>query len=165
MLRPPPPNAPWPDLLTQALATGPDARDNGRMTNPAGDSAISLEVIEGTFDLARQGRVGPLGEMIDAGVPIDVQNARGDTLLIVSAYAEQPDVVADLIRRGAALDIVNGNGQTAVACAVFRRNEQLLRMLLEAGADPDAGMITAGAIADQFGLTGMRVVLDEFAAR
>ena len=135
------------------------------MTNPAGDSAISLEVIEGTFDLARQGRVGPLGEMIDAGVPIDVQNARGDTLLIVSAYAEQPDVVADLIRRGAALDIVNGNGQTAVACAVFRRNEQLLRMLLDARADPDAGMNTAAAIADQFGLTGMRAVLDEYAAR
>lgn len=119
-------------------------------------------MIEGTFDLARQGRTGPLGEMIDAGVPIDVRNPRQDTLLIVATYAEQSETVADLIARGAALDAVNANGQTAVSCAVFRRNEPLLRMLLDAGADQDAGAHTAKQVADQFGLTGMRAVLDEY---
>ncbi|WP_353116194.1 ankyrin repeat domain-containing protein [Microbacterium sp.] len=123
---------------------------------------ISLEVIEGTFDLARQGRTEPLGEMLDAGVPIDVRNPRADTLLIVAAYAEQCETVADLIRRNADLDAVNANGQTAVACAVFRRNEPLLRMLLDAGADQDAGGHTARQIADQFGLAGMRAVLDSY---
>lgn len=123
---------------------------------------ISLEVIEGTFDLARQGRTGPLGEMLDAGVPIDVRNPRADTLLIVAAYAEQSETVADLIRRGADLDAANANGQTAVACAVFRRNEPLLRMLLDAGADQDAGGHTARQIADQFGLADMRTVLDSY---
>jgi len=126
---------------------------------------LSLEVIEGTFDLARTGRTGPLGEMIDAGVPLDVRNPRGDTLLIVAAYAEQEEVVADLLRRGADLDAVNSHGQTAVACAVFRRNERLLRMLLDAGADQNAGGQPAALIADQFGLTGMRAILDEHAAR
>jgi len=58
------------------------ARDNGHVTKE-----LSSEGIEGTFDLARLGWVGPLGEMIDAGVPIDVRNARGDTLLIVATYA------------------------------------------------------------------------------
>ncbi|GAA2914937.1 ankyrin repeat protein [Microbacterium keratanolyticum] len=135
------------------------------MTSPADDSALSLEVIEGTFDLARQGRTAPLGEMIDAGVPIDVQNPRGDTMLIVATYAEQTATVADLIHRGAALDVVNANGQTAVTCAVFRRNEELLRMLLDAGADQNAGMHTAAATADQFGLASMRAILDEYAAR
>ena len=57
-----------------------------------------------------------------------------DTLLIVAAYAEHLETVADLIARGADLDAVNANGQTAVSCAVFRRNETLLRMLLDAGA-------------------------------
>lgn len=135
------------------------------MTNPAGDSAISLEVIEGTFDLARQGLTGPLGEMIDAGVPIDIQNPRGDSLLIVATYAEKSEVVDELLRRGAALDTVNANGQTAIACAVFRRNEPLLRMLLDAGADQSAGPHTAAAIADQFGIADMRAILDEYAAR
>lgn len=131
--------------------------DNGGMT-----SELSLEVIEGTFDLARQGRTGPLGEMIDAGVPVDARNPRQDTLLIVATYAEQAETVAELIARGADLNAVNANGQTAVSCAVFRRNESLLRMLLDAGADQDAGGHTAKQIADQFGLTGMRAVLDEY---
>ncbi|MDQ0613471.1 ankyrin repeat protein [Microbacterium sp. W4I4] len=131
--------------------------DNGQVTNE-----LSSEVIEGTFDLARQGRVGPLGEMIEAGVPIDVRNARGDTLLIVATYAEQGEVVTDLLRRGADKDAVNANGQTAVSCAVFRRNESLLRMLLDAGADQDAGAHTAREVADQFQMADMRAVLDSY---
>lgn len=131
----------------------------------AADSGFSLEVIEGTFDLARQGRVGPLGEMLDAGVPVDLRNPRGDTLLIVATYAEQADVVAELLRRGADKDAVNAMGQTAISCAVFRKNEPLLRALLDAGADPDGGGHTAVQIADQFGLADMRAVLDEHSAR
>ena len=133
------------------------------MTNP--DSPVSLEVIEGTFDLARQGRTGPLGEMIDAGVPIDLRNPRGDTFLIVATYAQEEHTAADLIRRGTDLDAVNANGQTAISCAVFRKNENLLRMLLDAGADQNAGGLSATAIADQFGLAAMRAILDEYAAR
>lgn len=125
-------------------------------------NGLSLEVIEGTFDLARQGRTGPLGEMIDAGVPVDARNPRQDTLLIVATYAEQAETVAELIARGADLNAVNANGQTAVSCAVFRRNESLLRMLLDAGADQDAGGHTAKQIADQFGLRAMRAVLDSY---
>ncbi|MEV7631407.1 ankyrin repeat domain-containing protein [Microbacterium sp. NPDC089318] len=123
-------------------------------------NGLSPEVIEGVFDLARQGRSGPLGEMIEAGVPVDVRNPRQDTLLIVATYAEQAETVAELISRGADLDAVNANGQTALACAVFRRSELLLRMLLEAGADQDAGAHTAKQVADQFGLADMRAVLD-----
>lgn len=135
------------------------------MTNPTGDSPVSLEVIEGTFDLARQGRTGPLGEMIDAGVPIDVRNPRGDTVLIVATYAEQEHTVADLVRRGADLNALNAAGQTAISCAVFRKNETLLRMLLDAGADPDAGPLSAVAITEQFSLPEMRAILDEYASR
>jgi ankyrin repeat protein len=100
--------------------------------------------------------------MIDAGVPIDVRNARGDTLLIIATYAEQAEVVADLLRRGAEKDAVNVNGQTAASCAVFRRNEPLLRTHLDAGADQDAGAHTAREVADQFQMTDMRAVLDSY---
>lgn len=116
--------------------------------NPGAE--LSLEVIEGTFDLARQGRVGPLGEMIEAGVPVDTRNPRGDSMLIVAAYAEQADVVAELIRRGAHLDFENSMGQTAVSCAVFRGDERILGMLLDAGANPNVGFRTGLQIAQQF---------------
>ena len=112
---------------------------------------LSEEVIEGTFELARTGRSGPLGEMIDAGVPVDVRNGRGDTMLIVAAYAEQPECVAALIERGASLDEENRSGQTAISCAVFRGNAQILTQLLDAGANPDAGFRTGVQIAQQFG--------------
>lgn len=122
----------------------------------------SAQVIEGVFDLAREGRTAPLGEMIDAGVPIDIRNARGDTLLIVAAYQQHGDTVAELLRRGADTSVVNAMGQTAISCAVFRNDEELLRVLLEAGADPRLGTQTGVEIADQFALPRMRQVIESF---
>lgn len=124
-----------------------------------GSNGLSAEVIEGTFELARAGRVGPLGEMIDAGVGVDVLNARGDTMLIVAAYASQGAVVADLIRRGAALDTENRMGQTAISCVAFRGDAGILTMLLDAGANPDLGMRTGLQIAEQFGRTEIAELL------
>jgi ankyrin repeat protein len=122
--------------------------------------APSAEVVEGVFDLARNGQTGPLGEMLDAGVPLDLVNARGDSLLIVAAYAQHGETVQELLRRGADTGIVNSMGQTALACAVFRNNEPILQDLLQAGADPALGAHPAGQIADQFGLVRMREILD-----
>ncbi|WP_198417306.1 ankyrin repeat domain-containing protein [Cryobacterium sp. Hb1] len=124
--------------------------------------AISSQVIEGVFDLARDGLAGPLGEMIDAGVPLNVVNPRGDTLLIVAAYQQHPDTVAELLRRGADASVINGMGQTAISCAVFRDNEPILRLLLEADADPDLGTHSGVAIADQFGLPRMREIIESY---
>lgn len=135
------------------------------MTARAEDQATdpSAAVVEGVFDLAREGRTGPLGEMLDAGVPLNLVNGRGDSLLIVAAYAQHRETVQDLLRRGADTAIVNGMGQTALACAVFRGNEAILLDLLQAGADPDLGSHTAIQIADQFALPRMREVLEAHA--
>jgi len=121
--------------------------------------ALSAEVVEGVFDLARRGLTGPLGEMIDAGVPVDTRNGRGDTLLIVAAYQRHRETVVELLRRGADTSVVNGMGQTAIACAVFRNNEGILSALLDAGADPALGSPTGVQIADQFALPRMREVI------
>lgn len=117
--------------------------------------------IDGVFDLARTGRHDELGEMLSAGVPVNITNARNDTLLIVAAYAQQASVVAVLIQLGANLDHVNNMGQTAVSCAVFRNDQALLRMLIEAGADVHAGAHSGLAIAQQFGLTEMVGILQD----
>jgi hypothetical protein len=123
---------------------------------------LSPKVVEGVFDLAREGRVGPLGEMIDAGVPVNTVNPRGDTLLIVAAYQQHADAVGDLLRRGADASVVNAMGQTAISCAVFRNNEPILRLLLEANADPRLGTHSGVAIADQFGLPRMREIIESY---
>lgn len=120
----------------------------------------STAVVEGVFELARDGRTGPLGEMLDAGVPLDLVNGRGDSLLIVAAYGQHHETVQELLRRGADTAIVNGMGQTALACAVFRGNEPILLDLLQAGADPDLGSHSGIQIADQFGMPRMRAVIE-----
>ncbi|KGJ72058.1 hypothetical protein GY21_17970 [Cryobacterium roopkundense] len=134
------------------------------MTDQAAQPAStpSAEVVEGVFALARDGLTGPLGEMLDAGVPLDMLNGRGDSLLIVATYAQHLDTVTALLTRGADTSVVNAMGQTAVACAVFRNNEALLRALLEADADPLLGAHPAVAIADQFGFPRMREVTESY---
>lgn len=133
---------------------------------PAEPAAAPLSdaVVEGVFELAREGRTAQLAEMLDAGVPLNLVNARGDSLLIVAAYQQHGDTVAELLRRGADTDIVNSAGQTAIACAVFRNNEPVLRSLLEAGADTALGSPTGVQIAEQFGLPRMREVIEEYTA-
>jgi len=141
--------------------TDPSGHDGSQST---GDG-VSAQVVEGVFDLARRGLTGPLGEMIDAGVPVDTRNGRGDTLLIVAAYQQNRETVVELLRRGADTAVVNGMGQTAVACAVFRNDEDILRDLLDAGADPGIGSPTGVEIADQFGLPRMRAVIESHQRR
>lgn len=128
----------------------------------AASSGLSAAVVDGVFDLARDGHTAELGHMLDSGVPVDLLNTRGDSLLIVASYAEHPETVHDLLRRGAATGVVNAMGQTAIACAVFRGNEAILRLLLEADADPALGAHPAVQIADQFALPRMRAVIESY---
>ncbi len=120
--------------------------------------------VEGVLDLAREGRTEPLMEMIEAGVPVDLSNARGDTALILAAYREHPQTVDALLKAGADTGRVNTMGQTALIAAVFRNSEPIVRALLHAGADPDIGAHTAAEVAQQFGLVDMQRILAEHAA-
>ncbi len=154
---------PLPDDARRSARPEP-ARPEPASPVPAGHKPVSAEVIEGVFGLARDGLSGPLGEMLDAGVSVNVRNGRGDTLLTVATYAQREGTVRELLHRGADTSVVNAMGQTAIACAVFRNNEALLRQLLAAGADPLLGSHTAVQIADQFGLPGMRTVIESYPA-
>lgn len=123
-----------------------------------------LEFIESIFGMARAGSTPELTAVIDGGVPVNLTNAKGDTLLILAAYHQHPSTVAALLQRGADTDRVNDMGQTAMACAVFRNNAEIVQALLDAGADPDVGNHTALAIARQFGLAEMATLLEQHAA-
>ena len=113
------------------------------------------------FDLAREGRAQELGELVDAGVPVDLTNDKGDTLLLLAAYAPSPPTVRALLERGADPDRVNDRGQTAVAAAAFRSSAEAVRALLDAGADPHRGAPDAVATARFFDLPEMVALLTE----
>jgi ankyrin repeat protein len=111
------------------------------------------------FDLAREGDAATLASYVDGGLPVNLTNDKGDTLLILAAYYDQPDAVDALLARGADHTRVNDRGQTALAAAVFRKSEPIVRALLAAGADPAGGTPSALATAEFFDLPEMAALL------
>ncbi len=128
-------------------------------TNEGGLDAEKLAFAHRMFDLARDGRADELGAYIDAGVPVNLTNDKGDTLLILAAYHGHPDTVAALLARGADPARVNDNGQTALAAATFCRSAAAVTALLDAGADPEQGRQSALATATVFELPDMLELL------
>ena len=111
------------------------------------------------FDLARSGQTEELSGQLDHGLPANLTNDKGDTLLILAAYHNNPLTVAMLLEHGADPARVNDRGQTALAAAVFRKNADSVRALLVAGADPAGGSPSATETAAFFDLPEMAALL------
>ncbi|MFJ3882635.1 ankyrin repeat domain-containing protein [Streptomyces sp. NPDC090077] len=109
-----------------------------------------VELAGKIFDLARQGEAATLAAYLDAGVPANLTNDRGDTLVMLAAYHGHAEAVTVLLARGAEADRANDRGQTPLAGAVFKGEEAVIRALLDGGADPNAGTPSAVDTARMF---------------
>ncbi|MZD07521.1 ankyrin repeat domain-containing protein [Streptomyces sp. SID5785] len=118
----------------------------------APDSEV-VELATKIFDLARRGETEALAGYVDAGVPANLTNDRGDTLVMLAAYHGHPDAVRALVERGAEVNRANDKGQTPLAGAVFKGADAVIRVLLDGGADPAAGTPSALDTARMFGKT------------
>ncbi|MBX7554511.1 ankyrin repeat domain-containing protein [Streptomyces sp. NPDC004232] len=112
-----------------------------------------VELATKIFDLARQGQTEALVAYVDAGVPANLTNDRGDSLVMLAAYHGHAATVRELLARGAAADHVNDRGQTPLAGAVFKGEAEVIKALLAGGADPAAGTPSAVDTARMFGKT------------
>ncbi|WP_334024338.1 ankyrin repeat domain-containing protein [Nocardia terpenica] len=119
-----------------------------------------VELATKVFDLARTGDAAALGAYLEAGVPANLTNERGDTLLMLAAYHGHLEAVTVLLDRGADPDRANDKGQTPTAGAVFKGEDDILKALLDAGADPDAGTPSARESATMFGKTELLTLFD-----
>ncbi len=119
----------------------------------------TLEMAHQVFDMARGGDVDQLGPLLGAGLPPNLTNSSGDTLLILAAYHNEQATVEALLRAGADVSRANDRGQTALSAAVFRRSEAVVAALLDAGADPDGGNPSARETAVFFELDEMAALL------
>lgn len=110
-----------------------------------------VELAHQMFDLARKGESEQLAAYVDAGVPVDLTDASGNTLLMLAAYHGHAGTVRALAERGADVNRANDRGQTPLAGAVFKDEGDVVAALGDAGADPDAGTPTARETAVMFG--------------
>ncbi|MEU6696785.1 ankyrin repeat domain-containing protein [Pseudonocardia sp. NPDC046786] len=134
--------------------------DGGKNGTDVGPDPAAVELAHRLFDLARAGAAAELAGYLDAGVPVEITDPKGDTLLILAAYHGHPPIVADLLARGADPDRTNDRGQTAIAAALFARSAESVTALLAAGADPHHGSPSAWATVEHFDLPDMREILE-----
>ncbi|WP_190818300.1 ankyrin repeat domain-containing protein [Saccharopolyspora pogona] len=108
-------------------------------------------VVALAMDLAREGETAQLAEFVDHGLPVDVADQGGNTLLMLAAYHGHAETVRALLDRGANPDLRNERDQAPIAGALFKGADEVVAVLREAGADLDAGTPTARAAAAMFG--------------
>jgi ankyrin repeat protein len=115
------------------------------------DSPEVIELAEHAFTAARDGAASELEALVKAGVPVNLCNGSGDTLVMLAAYHGHLDAVKALVALGADANRQNDRGQTPIAGAVFKAEDEIVEALLDGGADPFAGQPSAVDTARMFG--------------
>jgi hypothetical protein len=104
---------------------------------------------EQLWEAARRGDAKAVERLIAQGVGVDAKTHYGASALWLAASKGHGDVVKILLKHKADpnnMDIVWGS--TPMAWAIAARKVDMVKMLLEAGADPDASFMDAFATGD-----------------
>ncbi|CZR38538.1 uncharacterized protein FPRO_06271 [Fusarium proliferatum ET1] len=120
---------------------------------PARAGSLTSEMIEFAsrmYDAARKGDVATFEQALPAGLPPNLTNDKGDTLLMLAAYHGHADLVKVLIQHGADPNRLNDRGQSPLAGAVFKKEDAVIQELLDGGADPEYGQPSAAECITMF---------------
>lgn len=95
--------------------------------------------------------------------------ADGNTILAHVVHYNRTDMLSRLVRDGVDLDFQNGNGTTALMLAVKNGNEEMVKLLLDAGADPGINLPNGDNAFDIAAVLGLGdiadVIANEFSKR
>jgi len=106
---------------------------------------------------ARHGETETLAQMLRHGLPVNLADARGNSLLMLASYNGNLETTRMLLEYGAEVDRRNNRGQTPLGGSAFNGYEEVLALLLAHGADINAdngGGMTPIMFAATFGRTG-----------
>jgi len=138
------------------LAIMPDPVPNSDIKNLPSET---IDFAHRMFDAARNGDSALLLQAVDAGLPVNLTNEKGNTLLMLASYAGHTELTKDLLTRGADPNRLNDLGQSMIAGAVFKTHNDVVRALIEAGANPRLGTPNAIQTAHMFGRKDLMEVL------
>ncbi|MCH6256844.1 ankyrin repeat domain-containing protein [Puniceicoccaceae bacterium K14] len=95
------------------------------------------ELLVMTVDFARNGQQDELKAMILAGLPVDLKDEKGNTLLMLASYHGHLETVRMLLDFGADTECRNDRKQTPLGGVAFKGHLDVVELLLERGADPN----------------------------
>ena len=110
----------------------------------------ALDLAAKLFDLARNGDTTTLQQYVSAGIPKNLTNASGDTLLMLASYHGHAETAKLLVDTGADPNVLNARGQSPIAGAVFKGYDDVVRVLYQGGADIRLGQPNAVDCARMF---------------
>ncbi|KAI0475600.1 ankyrin [Xylariaceae sp. FL0804] len=108
-------------------------------TTPGAIPPEAIEFATRMYNAARQGQTDVFAQALPAGLPANLTNDKGDTLLMLAAYHGHADLVRLLIQHGADPNRLNDRGQSPLAGALFKKEDAVIEVLIEGGADPEYG--------------------------
>jgi uncharacterized protein len=121
-----------------AQPSAPDAQPP-TTSNASSLPPAALDLASKLFDFARQGKTPELQQYIEAGIPINLTNHKGDTLLMLASYYGNLETVNMLLEHDADVNVLNERGQSPIAGAVFKGYDDIVKAMVDKGADVRAG--------------------------
>lgn len=89
------------------------------------------------FQYARMGHAAELAELFGQGLPANLRNDKGDSLLMLAAYNGQVETTRVILEAGGDPELANDRGQTPLAGAAFKGETEIAKLLLAHGAAVD----------------------------
>ena len=98
---------------------------------------IDRELVQSFIRAAYNGDISKVVDMVQAGMPVDIDDGDGWTALSAAAFNNQTDVVRYLLNNGANVNKQNRWGVTALYEASRYNYTDVMRILLQDGARKD----------------------------
>ena len=116
------------------------------------------------LDFARTGKTQDLKAMLQSGMPVNLCDHKGNSLIMLASYNGNFETTVMLVDFGAEVDKKNDRGQTPLAGVCFKGYIDIVKVLVKAGANiyKNNGMGTTPIMfASMFGNSEIVKFLDE----
>lgn len=87
------------------------------------------------LDFARTGKTQDLKAMLQSGMPVNLSDHKGNSLLMLASYNRNLETTSMLVDFGAQVDKKNDRGQTPLAGVCFKGYLDIVKVLVKAGAN------------------------------
>jgi ankyrin repeat protein len=126
-------------------------------TNSFSNSNVDAEDVKEIFQSTRHGRASEVTQLLEKGVPVNVKDKFGNTILAVACQNGLKKLAKIALRRGADINSKNYKGNTPLHfCYTYGYGDTLGTYLISKGADPDIRNHSGHVCYDGLGGTGKK---------